>query len=174
MRLKSYINENTNIAQKITRECSDILSLPNPLTLYRGSKKEVNIANRFIPRTDRIPSDIKMEIHNEYDKLFYEKFGWKARSEGVFASGSKRISYGKPYLFFPVNGYKFVWSPDIFDLYTSKFNSITNIEKGFKAYTDGNLRKAVLSGNEIIFKCKAYWLVNIYNDAGLDIIHEIM
>lgn len=44
--------------------------------------------------------------------------------------------------------------------------------EGFRTYTDENLQKAVLSGNEIIFKCKAYWLVNI-DDAGLGIIHEI-
>lgn len=44
--------------------------------------------------------------------------------------------------------------------------------EGFRTYTDENLQKAVLSGNEIIFKCKAYWLGNI-DDAGLGIIHEI-
>lgn len=130
------------------------------------------LKKKLLLLTDRTPSDVGMKIHNKYDELFYEKFGRKARSEGVFASGYKRKSYGKSYMFFPVNGYKFIWSPAIFDLYTSRFNFITNVVEGFRTYTDENLQKAVLSGNEIIFKCKAYWLVNI-DDAGLGIIHEI-
>lgn len=89
----------------------------------RGTKKNIMMgAQIFTSRQDRRPQDMPIEIHNKYDELFLEKFGWKARSEGVFVAGGDRTSYGTPFFFFPVNGYKFIWSPAIFDLYTSRFN----------------------------------------------------
>ena len=180
MRLKSYISENRDlrIAETISRECSDILSISrhspskNTLVLFRGSKKPLlNGAQRYTPRQDRRPTDMPTEIHEMYDKLFYEKFGWHARSEGVFACGGERMSYGKNAFFFPANGFKFVWSPKIFDVYTSMYKTKEHVEEGFDSYIDADLERAIHSHKEIIFKCDFYWRVSM--DDHLEIIHEI-
>lgn len=55
-----------------------------------------------------------------FDEFFYKKFRWKPRSEGVFTIGdikSIRGVYGIPYIFVPIGEYKYLWSPDVDDLY---------------------------------------------------------
>ena len=51
-----------------------------------------------------------------------KKFGWKARSEGVFTNTvNYRSLYGHPYLFFPEGNFKFIWSPYAWDLFSFNF-----------------------------------------------------
>lgn len=89
--------------------------------LYRGFKKSVDDVNKniFVSQEFREPKDTSEEIHNDIDKLFYKKFRWHVRSQGVFATHNydETWRYGEEYMFFPIGKYKFVWSPEITDLY---------------------------------------------------------
>ena len=115
---------------------------------------------------------MELPWHKELDKLFLEKFGWRARSEGVFAQALPKY-YSNPYLFFPAGSYKYVWSPKIQDLYREVDNYLQWIgeelpypEAKAKAqelvntYISTGLSKAMKTNNEITFKCDAYYLVN--------------
>lgn len=78
-----------------------------------------------------------------FDVFFKEKFGWKARSEGIFCASDIMVSndYGIVSIFFPIGKYSYLWSPNMIDLY-AKFaddvRELRNIEKG---YFDVNLYK---------------------------------
>lgn len=72
-------------------------------------------------RTDRRPVDTSIEIHNYWNGVFYKKFGWKPRSEGLFV-WSKRGGYvfsEFSRIIFPVGRYKALWSPYVSDLYVN-------------------------------------------------------
>jgi len=122
------------VISKIKHECSDIVkeyALTNKL-LYRGTKtsrRETISDNvyKIIPRNDRKPKDTDPSDQRSIDDLFEDIFGWRPRSEGVFVSSSSTVakSYGKIYVFFPVNGYKYVWSPNYEDLYSDYFENKT-------------------------------------------------
>ena len=87
--------------------------------LYRGSKtNSYEDVSYIVPRTNREPKSSSIEFHDFCDKYFLKKFGWAARSGGVFAkTGHISRIYGTPYLFFPVDGFKFIWSPKVSDLF---------------------------------------------------------
>lgn len=89
--------------------------------LYRGTNKESTTSIKEIqPRTDREPKDMPIEAHNELNHMFFQKFGWSVRAEGVFAT-SKLITakaYGEAYIFIPVGKYSYVYNPNIDDLFS--------------------------------------------------------
>jgi hypothetical protein len=89
--------------------------------LYRGVNYGLDYWEVKKTRTDRKPKDTKQEIHELLDDLFLKKFGWRARSQGVFTIGDKsKISqkgYGHHHIFFPIGKYKYLWSPLVEDLY---------------------------------------------------------
>jgi hypothetical protein len=60
-------------------------------------------------------------LHNKFDEEFANKFGWHARSEGVFTTTSRRTAatYGRAYIFFPTGHYEYIWSDEVDDLYTT-------------------------------------------------------
>jgi hypothetical protein len=70
-------------------------------------------------RKNRKPRDTHPSIHNYWDKLFQKKFGWKARSEGVFAWITPTTTFYRENFFFPIGKYKILYSPNINDLYVS-------------------------------------------------------
>ena len=72
-------------------------------------------------RKNRQPLSTEKYEHNFLDRLFYKKFGWKARSNSIFCTGSKTVasSYGTVYGIFPIGKYKFIWNKDIRDLFMS-------------------------------------------------------
>lgn len=109
-------------------------SIPTSLRwLLRGTMKSVDKIKKFTPRTDRRPKDTPDKLHNLFDKEFRKRFGWAARSEGVFVTSNYKEakSYGTPYIFFPIGRYDYIWSPKIADLY-DKYESA-----GYTYYFEG-------------------------------------
>lgn len=86
--------------------------------LYSGRKDARTHFTKSV-RTDRRPKDTFPDIHRDFDDRFQKKFGWPARSAGLFCTGSKTDadSYGESYMVFPIGKYKFLWSDDVPDLY---------------------------------------------------------
>lgn len=106
-------------------------------------------------------------------------------------SYSDAHGYGRTYIFFPIGDYEFVWSTTIKDCYLKakkiiiEYNNKVQNQKlailhsksqmlnskefeelfidnfSFDSFKDNDLTSAINSGNEIIFKCKEYYLVNI-------------
>ena len=188
MKLLRYLNEDTSkdwhhIVNVLKKECSDIIEVYHyaKWVLFRG--EGTIIPSGFIskvPRQNRQPQATPQEVHNALNTFFIEKFGWPARN-GVFAIGRRGIAmdYGYSYVFFPVNGYKYVYSPEISDLFSQlpakgQFlkwidvkkavyfsEELPKMLKGFY-YTDINLVRAVTDGfrditaPEVMFKCKKY------------------
>lgn len=149
MRLKNYINEDVLLADDVfgilKKDCPQTLKILSKSNfayfIYRASKKTVGTIEKITPRNNRIPKDMPTKLHNLIDNLFKKKFGWKARSVGVFAASqyfNNFNEYGTEYLFFPIGQFKFVWSPEIKDLY-EMFDWDT-----LSYYKGGDVKKEVL------------------------------
>lgn len=106
-------------------------NVPQGRFLWRGTNKRIKTFKKIKPRKDRLPKDTPEETHYILDELFKKYHGWRARSEGTFAVGKKNVSihYGDPYLFFPANGYKFLWNPNIEDLWGEISDEGLNLEE---------------------------------------------
>lgn len=129
-----------NVKEKIKYECSDIIYEYNKANIcflrgvssIRLEQIGDNISSVFkcVPRHNRRPKDTLDVLHNDIDNLFYEKFKWHPRSEGVFVSTNKgvAITYGSPYIFLPKNGYKFIYSKNISDLYSDRLETFTPLD----------------------------------------------
>lgn len=197
MRLHQYlINESGGITltedelvDTITKGCSQWLKESNGIPVYRGIVNPPKTGvDKLMPRTDRRPRDTNIDLHMAIDEGLNDRFGWKPRSEGVFVTGDiKRANkYGFEHVIFPVNGYKYIWSPKVDDLYVAltridnpllgvvdKFLYIfaddsdksaewlqsKQVQGAVKSYRDTDLVKAIKSKNEIIVKCESYYIV---------------
>lgn len=204
MKLKQYIEKNSDYRANINeiwpiilKECKQILKVYKSavsksyksysgLVFFRGMKWKGPVAE-LTPRQDRKPKDSDMETHVFADDIFKKKFGWKPRSEGVFVSSSRDMShtYGDLYVFFPVDGFKFVWSENISDFWkhipsvrkrsimlrwesgnydlTDEFKEFYSKEVKISkdliemSYIDTDLFAALKTSNEVMFKCKKYY-----------------
>jgi hypothetical protein len=141
-------------------------------------------------RMDRRPKDTNLILHNYTDDYLEKKFGWRPRGQGVFTTGNRgqAVSYGNLFSVWPVGDYKYLWSDDVRDLFNNfrtalqlssgemksaakvhralqdDDNGKRKIQKLLNTFQDTNLRKAVVSGNEVILGCKSYYLVNAHHN----------
>ena len=145
MKFNEYLIENEDINKMILKIYFSCLPFLKELRkngiknfLYRGTNKSLKNMSMIIPRKNREPSDMRLGVHNELDNLFKKRFGWKPRSEGVFATFNYHIAneYGNPYLFFPIGEYKYIFSPKIEDLFTYVQNKDYYYIIGNEKYVD--------------------------------------
>jgi hypothetical protein len=156
--------------------------------VLRGIKRSLkggqySLIEKFKPRKDRWPQDVPQEIHEYVDKELKYKFGWKPRSEGVFTTSRYMVaaSFGIPMLFFPIGKYKYIWAPGVKDFLSSlekegvayysggkwtvdkswdKETREDRIDDILDKYSNKFLWAAINGQTEIIFNCKAYYLVD--------------
>jgi len=89
--------------------------------LWRGIEMKSDDITKIIPRKNRYPKDTPQDIHDAFDSMFKQRFGWKARSEGVFCYATKGATTGygaASYMIFPIGDWGFLWSSKINDLYS--------------------------------------------------------
>ena len=189
MKLKQYLIENKTLYD-VKQDCKPFLSkysklLKNEQFLWRGSDKIIRGIGHVVTRKNRKPTDTTIDLHNKLDELFKKRFGWKARSEGVFCTGklTSAASYGHPYIMIPAGKFEFIWSPMVWDLFDELRNQelikgytgIDNPKTSFYdpkdekhniklkyiigTYINKNLRSAMRTHNEIIIKCDSYYLL---------------
>jgi len=150
--------------------------------LYRGrGDLQIEKYKKFASRVNsgRKPMNTSPEIHTYINNKFKGIFKWWVRN-GVFASAGKDTAefYGQVYLFFPIGDYKYVWSPEVRDLYTRApknfsigidMNDMIQREKNLinellSTYKDTGLLDAIINvrylSNEISFNCQHYYLIN--------------
>jgi hypothetical protein len=134
-------------------------------------------------RTDRRPMNTGNIAHYNLDNYFKEKFGFKARSNVIFVTGymNEASMYGTPYMIFPIDTYRYIWSNKIDDLYdySQYFNKVDKngnpmFDKKAKSllntYSSTNLKQAIESRKEIMLNCKKYIGVRAFVYG--DIIHN--
>lgn len=177
-------SEVPDIADTLKKECAPFIKEMKKSNLhhwfFRAIEKHWNTISKPIkPRKNRFPSNTPDEIHEYMDQLLKKKFGWKPRSEGVFASSDRNqleYIYGEPHLFFPIGNYKYVYNPkirDIFMYFDEKYlisyenwgeeereGMMEDLRNLLHGYTDKNLKAAYINIVEVSFKCKSYYLVN--------------
>jgi hypothetical protein len=156
--------------QKFLSDCSDSIAA-------------MQSANKFIFRgTSSFPSEIfigksrdnrnSLSYVREESKIIdfqFEQDGFDARrTNSIFCSGSgpEAGSYGKLYMIFPINGFKFTWSPMVVDFATNASinKHLSHFHPLSYGYTNKNLVAAIKSKNEIMingsyyaFSFKEYW-----------------
>lgn len=177
MRLERHLNESftlddvDDIIMTIRRDCQPFLQEFNMnFPVYRGTHKDFEGSLlRVRSRTKRVPRDTPKHLHKLLDDILYRKFGWKARSEGVFVSKDRKSigSYGYPHMVFPKGKYKYVWSPEIKDLYRSiRTDVIAEIDElNRKGYTTRDIRADQVDDE---FKQLLEILMRSYKDTGYE------
>jgi len=126
--LNEEVYQSNEIADILKKDCKPYfkeVGLDAPF-LWRG-QHSVTIPDieKIVPRKDRRPRNTPINLHKIWDNAFKKKFGWKARSEGVFVGDEfDAVYYGRVYMFFPIGSYKYVWSEKYEDL-TNNFDSET-------------------------------------------------
>ena len=144
--------------------------------LYRGMRGSRKMMPGFTclgerkPRKDRVPKDIPKDISDNFDEAFENKFGWKPRSQGVFAISDqyKARDYGYVYVFFPKGAYKYLWSPRVEDLYGKSFDLRHSDRDDYwdelvdivATYKTTGLKEAMKKKYEVTFLCKSYYFLH--------------
>ena len=177
MRLIHFITEQEKLygMMRIEKDCKPFLKQlkGSKGLLLRGSHKKNLVMMKVRPRQDRIPMSTPKILHKEIDEVFNKKFGWKPRSTGVFCTGreSKALYYGWLNSVWPIGNFKFLWSPqvdDLFDTFWDGYEETTkkwigntkDQEELVKTYLTSDLPGAINSGNEIMVGCKAYYMLS--------------
>lgn len=175
---KSFINKSayklfdTDAHQKaidiIKKDCSEILQaiFKSRRFLFRGFKSNShNNMNYFkvLPRQNRIPRDTDVEIHQLINDYLKDN-GFEARRDNsLFCISSERdtLLYGKPYIVFPKDGFKYTWAnidsyeivakdQGTWDLFT--FNSIDSLRTYVLYGPDKNLSSYISNNKETLEK----------------------
>jgi hypothetical protein len=200
------------VVEVLSTECSEFLDLLEKLNieegkinytngygnsttqcLYRGHKlwDDGNIVKGFWkikPFENRLSRDTKSDISKLLDEGFEKKFGIPLRSKGVFTSKdwSTASDYGRhrneAFLFFPKNGFRYFWNPEVDDLFTLLRDDISWYEKDpffwnssekrefqqiIDGYQEGEIEK--VKWQEITFICDEYYLLDLdYYDEFLN------
>jgi hypothetical protein len=113
-------------------------------------------------RTDRKPTGSSQLLHQTADAYFEETFGVKSRSNSMFTfseNGGSSI-YDNLCVVFPIGNFKFVWSPDVRDMFASAYgNTSDQIRQWLERsnYQDDDFVGALKSYCEIMVTCGSYY-----------------
>jgi hypothetical protein len=115
-------------------------------------------------RTGREPKDTPKIIQKRIDELLKSKFGWKPRADGLFVWIQKRkipsFKRNMGRIIFPANGYKYVYCPEIIDLYNlmtfytspSDDDNSVIVDEKFMEYFENQLLPQYTNKNAMKFK----------------------
>jgi hypothetical protein len=153
---------------------------------YKGSGNQSNILDgvwKIEPIEKRKAKDTNWKISELIDRGLERKFGIPLRSRGVFATKNLSIASDyagidrlkDTYMFFPKNGFRYFWNPNIDDLFTELrdnfdwYEEYDNIEITdevlsdinwiVNGYQEGNISRINLQ--EITFICDEYYLLDL-------------
>ena len=157
----------------VKRDCQPFLQqIDNnikQLGLFRGISQRIGMeADVFVHKQvrldDRAPRDSDNKQHKLWNNWFKKNLGEPFRN-AMFATGDEveTFPYGEPYLVFPIGNFTFAWSPHVMDLSLNQLttNAKSTHERLTAAeYQTDNLQAAILSGHEIMIRCKEYYALN--------------
>jgi hypothetical protein len=127
------------------------------------------------PRKNRKSRDTPKIIHELADKEFENSFGWKVRSNGVFAiSDPKYIDIINNenlynYLFFPIGNYKFVCSIQVKDFYNEVSAEISHYSNILKVKDISDFKHVINLNDDTKSTLEHIvgYLVRLYSDRNL-------
>ena len=140
-------------------------------------------------RKDRAPSSTPTKVHEALDEWFEKKFGIRARSKTMFCVGEDgwelAENFGKTVgAVFPIDNFKYVWSPNVMDLYDT-INSVmaetgggVATEVGFEVdkvmgfidsagYRDTGIKEAARGAEEIMIDCEEYYFIPLKSETEM-------
>jgi len=135
-------------------------------------------------RKDRQPKNTPGTWHNNIDFWFKHNFGINARTQAVFAFGKDVIPetvkwYGTPHLVFPIGSFRYVWSPEVTDLYADLDDYIQELYNEDEehesvedwlsdlGYRTTGLEQALASKCEIMIECDKYYAIPAEHEHGI-------
>jgi hypothetical protein len=117
------------------------------------------------PRTDRRPKDASRKFHDAADKWFFERFGVRYRSQGVFVTARRftaqahGASPAHLMRIVPLTAYRYCWSSNVADL-LFKARELADADedsvRGFldsAGYQESSLEDAHAAGHEVMLHC---------------------
>jgi len=159
MRLNEYLTESKSISiedslEIMKKDCSEYireLKAGKNFFIRMSSKYNTTLPDStlVIPaREGREPKDINKELHAEMDDMLKSKFGWKPRSEALFVWLTRKgksvwnwkIMWRRVRIIFPSNGYKYVYSPNIIDIFNSYEEKMIHYERNNDNDYNDNIR----------------------------------
>jgi hypothetical protein len=178
---------NKIIKTKVSKKFISLLK-KNGDFFTREVLRDFGAIKEFKTRLDRRPVDLNIDLHHFFDKELEKKFGWKPRSQGVFVwNDINELNE----LFFPIGDFKYVYSPEVHDLYftTNKMKiqysipdkkdpigisdkSTKDLKKLIDTYKDSGIENEK-EKLEVMFKCDSYILVDYLLDIELDEILDL-
>jgi hypothetical protein len=170
-------NDEVAIAELIKHHCAPFLSYQMDKPFYRGTRQYIESAlTQFDTPVGRKPKDLPRAAHEYCDAWFLRHFGHRYRSNAVFTTGNKPTAaqYGTPYIFIPIGHFDICWSTSVEDLYNTVDSYVESIGKDYSYirddpqildnalldYKTGDLSNAAYSGNEVMFACESYFLLD--------------
>ena len=157
-RYKSYLesvqeDKINRIFKLLSKNCSKFinelkLNNENKEIFFRGFQENIEDIEEITRRKGRNPKDLGIYTHNEIDSNLFDIFGWKPRSEGVFATVGIALAKAyntpsstfenrkNPYIFFPIGDYSYVFNKDITDIYDTYDNECLDIKWDEEDYRD--------------------------------------
>lgn len=127
MLIKELLNSTTEelkeAADAVLRDCKQFLQEikdPAHSFIFRGINSNRN--NIFMKKEvpiNRRPKDMPLDLHEFFDDWFKRKYGSRFRSEAVFATNKTYTAsgYGTVRAIYPIGTFKYIWSPEILDLW---------------------------------------------------------
>ncbi len=177
----------------IKRDCQPYLREAKPFDPYvqlmrgMGEANKNFIDNKSIRLDDRTPKDIPKELHDKINQFFKQKFGGSFRN-ALFATGDyiQAENYGNVYYIFPIGNFKYLYNPEIEDLFMNyddyapwfKLGDTTpEPERQRKkqaamqnffdeeivtgAWHNTNLQAGIQSGMEVMIRAKGYHAISL-------------
>lgn len=165
------------------------------VTLPSGKEIEVGI---LTVRKDRRSRDLPTVVHDAFDNWMKEKFGIAGRSGSAFVVGEAEkelvSGYGEAYIVIPKGEFKFLWSPEVNDLFRAYTTSglkeqllqLTKLGQmeDFPKYVDGvlsslkyqdtDLPAALKSDSEIMVECDQLLVVRADDEAVIEELKEVL
>ena len=141
----------------IEKNINDYFSNNDIITLYRSThnyiyKNHNDIINEYniYHNKEKIIIDKNYHLYEQLNKSFKKEFGWDVIKKGVITSGNEG-----DYIFVPLGNFSYIWSDKVKSLKESILN-----EEVVETYKMMNINSAIQSGNDIIFNCNKYILID--------------
>jgi len=180
------------LAGIIKRDCQPYLQEAKPFDPYkqlmRGMGKATKnfIDNKSIRLDERTPKDIPKQLHDKINQYFNQKFGGSFRN-ALFATGDyiQAENYGNVYYIFPIGDFKYLYNPDIEDLFINydeyrpwfkpgtgpgpeelerlkqeAMQEFFDEEIDVNGWYNTNLQAGIQSGMEVMIRAKGYHAIS--------------
>jgi len=162
--IDGYSKSFETLYKNISKDCAPYFKAVKGKTipfLYRNMKFSADLGIKKV-RKNRIPLDTNRHVHELYDNILEDLYGFKGRSSALFCSGDSEgfnLEYGPNCIVFPIGKFEFIWSSKVKD----SFHSI-GYQGLMKAFRDEYSKELTELYNNSNFKSLGYKLYDYANE----------